>query len=360
MSKPTLETSKKLINLLYSSTASKLPSTKGSIISDITTPTISRILYQDLSSTGTTDNVLDLTSSHSSLSILKFPNNQTFLQDSSKQQTTFVNSNIVRFKCPILYITKNDILKSIPTTSSSFLGSFNNVNGLKNLNRFELIKKRDYRINTNQALKFLGEYYMIFENQLLANQFINQTTTKPSETETETETDVGVGVGIIMNGMKINFEIIKLNESILKTMSNEKISDFNKINEILSIIDNPNTDTDFNFDVDVDVFQILNNWLNHNSSRRRNNYVLVQNWPFGLSQKYISKLLWNYKLLDIITIKSDIKQQLNIILLKFDNYKDCLRFIRNYHGKKWDHLQLKSNNLNKEIIFYQPLLCETL
>ena len=25
-----------------------------------------------------------------------------------------------------------------------------------------------------------------------------------------------------MNGMKINFEIIKLNESILKTMSNEK------------------------------------------------------------------------------------------------------------------------------------------
>ncbi|KAF6071533.1 hypothetical protein FOB64_001263 [Candida albicans] len=197
---------------------------------------------------------------------------------------------------------------------------------------------------------------MIFENQLLANQFINQTTTKPSETET----DVGAGVGIIMNGMKINFEIIKLNESILKTMSNEKISDFNKINEILSIIDNPNTGTDFNFDVDVDVFQILNNWLNHNSSRRRNNYVLVQNWPFGLSQKYISKLLWNYKLLDIITIKSDIKQQLNIILLKFDNYKDCLRFIRNYHGKKWDHLQLKSNNLNKEIIFYQPLLCETL
>ena len=95
---------------------------------------------------------------------------------------------------------------------------------------------------------------MIFENQLLANQFINQTTTKPSETETET-TDVGAGVGIIMNGMKINFEIIKLNESILKTMSNEKISDFNKINEILSIIDNPNTDTDFNFDVDVDVFK---------------------------------------------------------------------------------------------------------
>ena len=174
---------------------------------------------------------------------------------------------------------------------------------------------------------------MIFENQLLANQFINQTTTKPSETETETNVGAGAGVGIIMNGMKINFEIIKLNESILKTMSNEKISDFNKINEILSIIDNPNTDTDFNFDVDVDVFQILNNWLNHNASRRRNNYVLVQNWPFGLSQKYISKLLWNYKLLDIITIKSDIKQQLNIILLKFDNYKDCLRFIRNYHGK---------------------------
>ena len=26
---------------------------------------------------------------------------------------------------------------------------------------------------------------MIFENQLLANQFINQTTTKPSETETD-------------------------------------------------------------------------------------------------------------------------------------------------------------------------------
>ena len=124
---------------------------------------------------------------------------------------------------------------------------------------------------------------MIFENQLLANQFINQTTTKPSETETETNV-AGAGVGIIMNGMKINFEIIKLNESILKTMSNEKISDFNKINEILSIIDNPNTDTDFNFDVDVDVFQILNNWLNHNASRRRNNYVLVQNWPFGLSQ----------------------------------------------------------------------------
>lgn len=347
MSKPTLETSKKLINLLYSSTASKLPLTnKGSIISDITTPTISRILYQDLSSTsGNTDNILDLASPPSPR--LKFPTEHKSLRDIG-----IVNSNIIRFKCPILYITKNDLVKSLLTLS---LGNFkydndNDINGLRKLpsyynnnNQFELIKKRDYRINTNQPLKFLGEYYMIFENQLLANKFIQGS---PNN-------------GVIINGMRIHFEIIKLNESILKSMSNEKISDFNKINEILSIINKPENDNGGDGDGDSNDFQILKNWLG-GGNQNRDNYVLVQNWPFGLSSIYISKLLWNYKLLDIINIKTDIKQQLNIVLLKFDNHKDSSRFIRNFHGRKWDHLQLKSNTINKEIIFYQPLLCETL
>lgn len=308
MSKPSTEATKKLMNLLYSSTASQISSTK-SIISDVTTPTISRMLYNDQESTVPT---LDKITSK-----LKMPAENAILSLWPEYK-----SNIVRFKCPNSYITKHDMWKLLP--------SERNCKYNLKLSPFELIKSR------NKQLEFRNKYYLLFENQLNAAVYIKETE------------------GKIINGIELNFEFMKLSESLLESMSHPKISDFSKINEILQLEENESIEIS-NTKI-FDNYKFLKNWLNPN----RENYVIVRNWPYGLNEGTVYRLLWNYQLINIIDVVSDIYNENRMVLLQFGNPKDSARFIRNYHGKKWDYLQGKSNRRPRETIFYQPLLCESI
>ena len=70
--------------------------------------------------------------------------------------------------------------------------------------------------------------------------------------------------------------------------------------------------------IKFDNFEVLKNWLNVD---KRENYVIVRNWPFGLNESSVFRLLWNYDLINIIDVVSDVtneKEQYywNLIILK--------------------------------------------
>lgn len=325
MSKPTTEATKKLMNLLYSSTTSQISASK-SIISDVTTPKISRMLYNDQEPTTTIPSTSNIPMTFDNISSkLKIPSENALLS-----LWPNFRSNILQFKCPNSYITKYDFWKLIPNERNC---KYN----LKLNPTFEIIKKR------NNQLDFMNEYYLIFENQLNACVYIKETE------------------GKLINGIKLNFEFIELNKKILESMNFKKISDFNKINGILNlnekVVGVDEDDKDLMSNIKFDNFEVLKNWLNVD---KRENYVIVRNWPFGLNESSVFRLLWNYDLINIIDVVSDVTNEKRTVLLEFNNFKDANRFIRNYHGRKWDYLQGKSNKRHKETIFYQPLLCEKL
>ncbi|EMG46970.1 hypothetical protein G210_2762 [Candida maltosa Xu316] len=309
MSKPSLESSKKLLNLLYSSTSKKL-SPKKTIITDITTPTISRILYNDQESTTVSDLSLDLSSK------LKIAPENALLS-----LWPHFKSNIVRFKCPNSYITKQDMWKLIPPER--------NLRYNFRLRPFEMVKKRN-----GKDMTFMNQYFLVFANQLNAAVYIKETENK------------------VINGITLNFEFVELTKDVLEGMSNPLISDFGKVEEIVNIKEEENLVSDKVFHN----FDVLKTWLNP----ERKNYVIVRNWPFGLNEQQVYKLLWSYRLQGIVDVLADVRNEQHVVLLKFSDTKDADRFIRNYHGRKWDIMQGKSNTRQKELVFYQPLLCETI
>lgn len=92
----------------------------------------------------------------------------------------------------------------------------------------------------------------------------------------------------------------------------------------------------------------------------RNCTVLVRNLPFNLSKHTLPKLLWDYDFPSNIArsacfkrVVSDPYKQASLMLIRFADPDNAERFVRNFHGRRWEILQL-----DREKAFYEPLLCE--
>lgn len=85
--------------------------------------------------------------------------------------------------------------------------------------------------------------------------------------------------------------------------------------------------------------------------------VVVRNLPFGLSKHTLPALLWNYDLVSTNPVKvlaHDPINQVHLQLLQFQTPQGAARFVRNFHGRKWDY----SQHHKQETRFYDPILCE--
>lgn len=90
--------------------------------------------------------------------------------------------------------------------------------------------------------------------------------------------------------------------------------------------------------------------------------VLVKNLPLGIAPSALSKLLWDYDFPVHIPlgscfkqIKSDALKQVHVMLIRFADEDNANRFVRSFHGTKWQGLM--KSDVTK---LHEPLLCETL
>ncbi|CAK9441392.1 uncharacterized protein LODBEIA_P52600 [Lodderomyces beijingensis] len=322
--KPATETSKRLMNLLYDQTASKLqlPEVMPQVYSKSS-------LYLDLdkdedgstSPSNGDDSWLEFY--HSSQS-RKIPARDALLKCSPKFQ-----SNIMSFQCPNSYITKNDFQNMLPRKRYQ---TYN----LNPVDDFEVIKKRD-----DNMLSFQNEYLFIFKNQLSACVYQLETQNK------------------LLNGMpmNLNFEPIEvITRHLLPKKLQQQPNHSRLVDEIIflnsSIVPLDRLEEQFsNYDLLMDMLRL--------PEQRRS--LLVHNWPFGVKLSTIKQYFRNFGLDPVhprTVIESNIARETNIILLHFNKETDALRFMRNFHGRDWSMLQEFSST--REKVFYQPLLCETL
>lgn len=94
------------------------------------------------------------------------------------------------------------------------------------------------------------------------------------------------------------------------------------------------------------------NTITHTDRRRR--LVIVRNWPFGILPLTTNRLLWDYDVESMAPVLSDITKNLSVHLITFTNPTQAQRFIRNYHGRKWDPIQWG----HKEKPLHEPIQVE--
>lgn len=263
----------------------------------------------------------------------------------------FLKSNILKFKCHNGYINNDNFHNLFPINRERKY----NIDGDNRKTGFEF-----YAIKSRNPVNliFEGFYYLIFKNYIEAAVYYIETKNK------------------LINGVNLHLEFIDVNESELKHMvspylgsdiSNKMIPhlartptgkmlfpDFlkhtpkklNLVNKILKLPKN-----DYNSLDQFNNFQLLINLIELNS---RKSCVLVKNLPFDMKKSTLLKLLWDYKLAEkepIIPLILDPSRETSLYLFRFQNVNCATRFMRNYHGKRW-------NTINHEKKLYEPILCE--
>lgn len=239
---------------------------------------------------------------------------------------------------------------------------------------FEMVKGRD-----PFTLEFDGTYFLVFENHVQACVYAKETELK------------------VINGLRVRWEFVDMNKSVRKMVtpwidhihsnSTEKrslVSSHSLLAENisksatlhqgqpiqsiplskiyapdkLSIIQQITKLGNGDF-LSLDPHPSYPLLCKLIDSPQRLSCVLVHNLPFGLSKHTLPRLLWNYDLAvrnAITTIASDILKERHVHLLRFQNPSSAIRFVRNFHGKKWDSMQ----HQNEEKKLYDPITCEIL
>lgn len=353
MSKLSKKVSDRLLNLLYTTTSTEV-ATK--------VPIVTKFLYEQSDDSIKHRSVLDGLMENE---WKQRPITES-VDDLPKLELTRNKSNILKFRCQNSYISATDFYNIYPINRErKYLLS----NELRKGIRFEVVKARN-----PLTLLLTGSYYLIFPNYTHACVYWLET------------------LGKNLNGFKLNLEFVNCNSNELKYMSSPYLGDSgdeiphhknNKHNigsdigkqpvqEIfkhnlskVSIIDqlaqlenNKSTTSLRNLDHDPN-YSLLAKFA---SLKERHNCVLIRNLPFGLSKHALPKLLWDYDLAFsgdfskcIKTIINDPIKQSHICLIQFANNTNAKRFVRNFHGKKWESVQSE-----KEKLVYEPLLCETI
>ncbi|EGW35705.1 uncharacterized protein SPAPADRAFT_58906 [Spathaspora passalidarum NRRL Y-27907] len=261
-----------------------------------TTSKLSKTLYDD--NTGTDPSYYDLISRpilHEAPDLVKKYN---------------PDSNILKFNCLNSYITKQDFLRVFPR-NSQFYREFS-VGTVP----LEVVKSRN-----PHDLTFQQAYYLVFPSQLLACIYLHETSTK------------------MLNGFHLNFEFAKVDEVTLATMSSPLIN--TGYSKLLKTIPQHSTDN----------YKLIAELI---SSDARSKTVKIQNLPFKLPNTTLRKLLHDYTFQRLPPITIDVNNETNIQLMRFGDVHQAQRFVRNFHGKKWD----KIDKRKPEQQFYEPILCE--
>lgn len=269
---------------------------------------------------------------------------ESAVEDVKAQYPSDSYSNILRFSCKNAYVGRKDLHNIFPINRER---NYSLHDGLRKGLQFEVVKSR------NPAnLLFTGSYNLVFPN-------FNQACIYLLETK-----------GKVINGFDLNLEFISPTESQLKRMTsphlergdsinvpdNEKLEGSTNKSTILHRLDELAKDrTRYIGTTEDPIYPLLLSLMNTSS---RYCLVLVKNLPFGLSRHTLPNLLWDYEFenqnnpqLSVTEIVADAASQVNLTLVKFANEASANRFVRNYHGRKWEPVR-------KEKALYAPILCE--
>lgn len=340
-SKVTKEGTSKLLRLLYDSTSTEARKR---------TPLVTNHLYKDPTTTTITGSVLD--------NLMENDWNQKPLaqaiHDLPKVSATEIKSNILHLKCPNslmvnadfhnVYPVQRDRIYTIPPTLKSGIN-------------FWAIKSRN-----PHTLTFNNRYYLIFPNHNYAAAYWLETRNK------------------VINGFPLQLLFVNCQDH-LKYMSSPWLDFDNNDNYNHNGSDSlelpslhlPLVDTFKNCPEKSNLMhEILNKSFDTNFEKLsqfidfpvRNSCVLVRNLPFGLSNKALPRLLWDYDFPDhlsigkcFVQILRDPLSQVNLTLIRFRDHENARRFVRSFHGKKWFGCRSKSDR-EKVKRLYEPILCE--
>lgn len=270
-------------------------------------------------------------------------------------------SNLIRFSCQNAYVGAQDVESIFPINRERHY--YLDLELRKGL-LFETIKARN-PIN----LSFTGAYYMIFQNTTQACVYYMETKSK------------------LINGMDLNMEFVQPHSNHLKKMASpyfdrdiNRILATHKLNvasdkvgvtpiedifacsqfKLRTIAQLQQLDEDrtrFSGHHVDPLFELLVFFVDTNI---RNRLVLVKNLPFGISEPALENLLWDYELdnqddpqSSITRIETDPVTQSSRTLIKFNDPSEATRFVRNFHGRKWEKMLSR-----KDKALYEPLLCE--
>ncbi|KAG5420046.1 hypothetical protein I9W82_001926 [Candida metapsilosis] len=309
---------KKLMNLLYRETASSIETSQA-------IPQITRQLYNepDLEP----ESVFTTTSTRRKLPAT----------DALKVDTESIPSNILSFKCPLSFITKQDFQNLLPK-------EHNLTYALNPINNFEVVKKR-----SDDLLQFQNEYLLLFKSHLNARVY-----------QLETR-------GKLINGLqfKTQYQPIDIIDELVPPKL--QVPNHQSLVDQIKALESQAKAESTPFSSYDESYPILSHIIN---APNRAKSILIHNWPFGLKENLVIESLWNYNLAvnydmdpnavksPIEPIYSNIMQGVNIIKMNFKSEHDALRFIRNFHGTKW--LKLQNFRKVEEKVSYLPLHCETL
>ncbi|ODV64826.1 hypothetical protein HYPBUDRAFT_154156 [Hyphopichia burtonii NRRL Y-1933] len=356
MSKLPKASSDRLLNLLYTATAKEVSNK---------VPIVTKHLYanQDRPESG------EAAGNKSEFeTLLQNPYNHKpmiqAMEDMAQIDSRSIKSTVLRFRCPSSLLTPNDFYYIYPINRErQYLLNGSLHQGLT----FSVVKGRN-----PTTLMFNGSYYLIFPNYNQACIYWLETKLK------------------YINGFNVNFEFVDITESSLKNLSSPFLKPSYISSSFASDTLNPNItpihkifkESDYHSKVLEEIFKLrkhnydpvkyteksidpifhqLNKFV---LPKLRQKLVLVKNLPFNLSKYTLSKLLWNYDLeplsnqsLCFTTIINDPLVQTRLTLIRFADSLNARRFVRNFHGRKWDNIQFAEK---KERKVYDPILCELL
>lgn len=236
-----------------------------------------------------------------------------------------VESNVLRFSCRLAYVGAADwrSLYPAPRERLYLVGD-----GPRHLDpvwreglRFEAVKARD-----PQLLAFSGAYYLVFANFHHAALYYLETRRK------------------MVNGVPLALEFVPPLAHVRKMMPFARLL---APLEALPQRTYTGHDVDPHYDVLCGLAAV--------AQRRRT--VRVRNLPFGLSVHSVPRLLWDYDLAHrpVRHLATHPETQTHVSLVEFANEESAQRFVRNFHGRRWEPMQTR-----REKALFEPLLCEVL
>lgn len=337
-----------LLNLLYEKT---VPAIRPKV------PIVKRVLYEVGSSPEASKSVLD--------DLMQFQWSQkpleAAIEDVKKAGKTPL-TNILKLSCKNAYVSKSDLYNIYPVVRDR---RYLLKSTLKNGIDFCFVKARN-----PLSLMYTGSFYLIFRNYNQACAYFLETQKK------------------VLNGMSMDLQFVQPSERHLKQMASPFLDDpkFIKPKEnIKHLIQNFHktpiqeifASSGLHLDIIKQLLVSLHDYTKYmgleedpmygtlarfSYSARRSNLVVVRNLPFGITGPALHDLLWDYEFAtdenpraSIHNLNLDPVSQVSTALLNFKNVKHARRFVRNYHGRRWEKVMSR-----KEKALYEPILCEIL
>lgn len=247
-----------------------------------------------------------------------------------------VHSNLLSFPCRNSFITNTDFYNVYPIVRERIYNLDTN-DGIK----FIAIKKRHPK-----TLEFMDHYYLLFASYVDACVYYLETANK------------------VINGIPMTLQFAPITANLPYMASPIYHRDYQG-----GDVDTNNPFTSIPSKHDL-FTQIPNQSINDNYEsiaslidyKSRQCSVWVKNLPFGIDNRNLLRLLWDYTFPPDIplsncikTVHADALRQVNINLITFGTPQDAKRFVQTFHGQKW--YQHQTSSITK---LYEPVKCQVL